>query len=204
MNGLRIKELRKQKKLTQKQLADKINVDCSAVTKWETGKANPDFEKQQFLADFFGVSVDYLLGRTVPAEPYSKPKGVRVPVLGNVAAGIPIEAIEDIVDYEEISEEMASRGEFFGLKIKGSSMEPRIKEGDVVIVRQQPEVESGDVAIILVNGDSATCKKVVINDNGITLIPFNPTYEPKFYSAEQVESLPVRIIGKVVELRGKF
>ena len=83
-------------------------------------------------------------------------------------------------------------------------MEPRIKEGDVVIVRQQPEVESGDVAIVLVNGDSATCKKVIINDNGITLIPFNPAYEPVFYTAEQVETLPVRIVGKVVELRGKF
>ena len=83
-------------------------------------------------------------------------------------------------------------------------MEPRIKEGDVVIVREQPEVESGDVAIVLVNGDSATCKKVVINDGGLTLIPFNPTYEPQFYSADQVANLPVRIIGKVVELRGKF
>ena len=203
MISSRIKELRKQKKLTQKQLAEKINVDCSAVTKWETGKANPDFEKQQFLADFFGVSVDYLLGRTSSITESSK-KGVKIPVLGNVAAGIPIEAIEDIVDYEEISEEMASRGQFFGLKIKGSSMEPRIKDGDVVIVRQQPEVESGDVAIVIVNGDSATCKKVIKNDNGITLIPFNPAYEPKFYPAEQVESLPVRIIGKVIELRGKF
>ena len=66
--GLRIKELRKANKLTQKQLAKKLNVDCSAVTKWETGKANPDFEKQQFLADFFGVSVDYLLGRTDKKE----------------------------------------------------------------------------------------------------------------------------------------
>ena len=68
MIGLRIKELRKANKLTQKQLAKKINVDCSAVTKWETGKANPDFEKQQFLADFFDVSVDYLLGRTDKKE----------------------------------------------------------------------------------------------------------------------------------------
>lgn len=204
MIGLRIKELRKQRKLTQKQLADRINVDCSAVTKWETGKANPDFEKQQLLADIFGVSVDYLLGRANSTQTEAKPKGIRIPVLGNVAAGIPIEAIEEIVDYEEISEEMASRGEFFGLKIKGSSMEPRIKEGDVVIVRQQSDIESGDVAIVLVNGDSATCKKVVINDSGITLIPFNPAYEPTFYTAEQVINLPVRIIGKVVELRGKF
>ncbi len=155
---------------------------------------------EQF-SEYFGVGISVLTNE--PKEP-TKSQGVKIPVLGNVAAGIPIEAIEDIIDYEEISEDMASRGEFFGLKIKGSSMEPRIKEGDVVIVRQQPDIESGDVAIVLVNGDSATCKKVVINEGGITLIPFNPTYEPQFYSAEQVVNLPVRIIGKVVELRGKF
>ncbi len=72
MIGTRIKELRKLNKLTQKQLAEKINVDCSAVTKWETGKANPDFEKQRFLADFFGVSVDYLLGRTYKKEGHTE------------------------------------------------------------------------------------------------------------------------------------
>ena len=131
-------------------------------------------------------------------------KGVKIPVLGYVAAGIPIEAIEDIVDYEEIPEELAVRGEYFGLKIKGRSMEPRICEGDVVIVRQQPNVENGELAIVLVNGNDATCKKIAKHENGITLISFNPSYAPMFYTNEEIQTLPVTILGKVVELRGKF
>ena len=94
-------------------------------------------------------------------------KAIRIPVLGNVAAGIPIEAIEDIIDYEEISEELAHTGDFFALKIKGDSMEPRICNGDVVIVRKQNYAESGDLVIVLVNGDSATCKKLAKYPSGI-------------------------------------
>lgn len=131
-------------------------------------------------------------------------KGVRIPVLGDVAAGIPIDAIENIVDYEEIDAAMAATGEFFGLRIKGSSMEPRIREGDVVIVRKQEDADTGDTAVVLVNGDSATVKRIKKEPSGISLIPNNPAYDTKFYSADAINSLPVRIIGKVVELRGKF
>lgn len=186
----------------QVDLVNYFKLGKSTISSWCTGLKMPRSDKLEKLAEFFNIELSDLLQKRIGTS--NIPIAHKIPVLGNVAAGIPLEAIEDIVDYEEISEDLASRGQFFGLKIKGSSMEPRIKDGDVVIVRQQPDVESGDVAIVLVNGDSATCKKVVINDNGITLIPFNPTYEPKFYSAEQVESLPVRIIGKVIELRGKF
>ena len=111
-------------------------------------------------------------------------KAIRVPVLGNVAAGIPIEAIENVIDYEEISEELAHTGDFFALKIKGDSMEPRICNGDVVIVRKQNYAESGDLVIVLVNGDSATCKKLAKYPSGIGLIPFNQAYEPLFYSSQ--------------------
>lgn len=131
-------------------------------------------------------------------------KSIKIKVLGKVAAGIPIEAIENIIDEEEISQEMALTGEFFGLKIKGSSMEPRILEGDVVIVRKQEDVDNGDVAIVMVNGSDATCKKIQKTMDGITLIPYNINYESKFYSNEEIEKLPIKIIGKVVELRGKF
>ena len=156
-------------------------------------------EKVKSLAEYLGVSTDYLLGVDTPPR-----KGVRIPVYRAVAAGIPIEAIEDIVDYEEIEPELAATGEFFGLRIKGQSMEPRICEGDVVIVRKQDDADTGDTAIVLVNGYEATCKKVKKDGHGIALIPNNPSYEVKYYSAEEISSLPVRIIGKVVELRGKF
>ena len=131
-------------------------------------------------------------------------KAIRVPVLGNVAAGIPIEAIENVIDYEEISEELAHTGDFFALKIKGDSMAPRICNGDVVIVRKQNYAESGDLVIVLVNGDSATCKKLAKYPSGIRLIPFNQAYEPLFYSNEEIENKPVRIIGRVVENRQKY
>ena len=127
-----------------------------------------------------------------------------IPVLGKVVAGIPLDAIEDIIDYEEIPLSMAKSGEFFALQIKGDSMEPKFSEGDVVIVRKQDDVDSGSIAIILVNGNEATIKRVKKFDGGINLVPTNPAYDVLTYTNEQIENLPVRIIGKVVELRAKF
>jgi len=152
------------------------------------------------LTEIFCVPTDYLLGRTSGNSSI----GSLVPVLGDVAAGIPIEAVQDIVDYEEIDSAMATTGEFFGLRLKGSSMEPRMKDGDVVIVRRQDDAETGDIAVVMVNGDSATVKRIKKEPSGITLIPNNPAYDPMYYSNSEIESLPVRILGKVVELRAKF
>ena len=131
-------------------------------------------------------------------------KSIQIPVLGKVAAGIPFSAVEDVIDYEEISEEMAHSGEIFALKIKGDSMEPEIRNGDVVIVRSQDSAESGDIVIALVNGNDATCKRLVRYATGIRLMPINPSYEPMYYSNEEIESKPVKIIGKVIENRRKY
>ena len=141
--------------------------------------------------------MDYLYGQEI-ASP------LRIPVYGSVAAGIPIEAITDIEDYEEITPELARTGEFAALKIKGDSMEPKFSAGDVVIVRLQETVNNGDIAIVLVNGDEATCKKIKKTPEGIMLISTNTAYEPMFYSNRDIETRPVRIWGKVVELRAKF
>lgn len=129
---------------------------------------------------------------------------IRIPVLGYVAAGIPIDAIEDIVGWEDISRVRYGSGEYFGLQIQGHSMEPKISDGDVVIVRRQPDVDSGDIAVVLVNGDDATVKRIKKSPQGVTLIPSNPAYEPMYYSNEEIESLPVQILGRVVELRAKL
>lgn len=127
-----------------------------------------------------------------------------IPVLGKVPAGIPVEAVEDVIDFEEITDEMARHGEYFALQIKGDSMLPRILEGDVVIIRKQPDIESGEIGVVMINGEDATVKKVIKHENGLTLISFNQAYYPKFFTAEEVSKMPVQIIGKVVELRGKF
>ena len=199
-----LRKLRKSKGLTQRQLAEMLYIDCSTVTKWETGKSNPDFEKQQLLAKIFNVSIDTLLGHN---DNFALRNGnfIKVPVLGYVAAGVPIEAIEDILDYEELdTAQFDPNYEYFGLKIKGDSMTPRIQDGDVVIVRHQSDVDSGEIAIVCVNGDNATCKQIKKHTDGISLISYNQAYEVKFYTNKEIEELPITVIGKVVELRGKF
>ena len=129
-------------------------------------------------------------------------KGVRIPILGKVVAGIPVEAITDIEGWEEIPSKMAIGGEYFALRIKGSSMEPKLLEGDIVIVRKQNDVDNGDTAIVLVNGDEATVKQIKKTDTGIMLVGLNvEVYQPHFYTNKEIEQLPVQIIGKVIESR---
>lgn len=193
-----IRELRKQKGLSQNELAALCNVHQTAVSQWENGRTSPDNDSLRILAGVLGVSVGALIG----GEDIGGT--VLVPVLGYVRAGIPMEAVEDILDYEEISADMASRGEYFGLKIKGDSMFPLFQAGDTVIVRRQPDAESGEIAVVLVNGNDATVKKLIKKDTSILLVSENSAYEPIMFSKSEIESLPVTIIGKVVELRRKF
>ena len=179
----------------------------TTVQKWESGVAEPPIGVASKLANVYGVSLDALYNKDLTNTLLTPvhPKGVQLPVLGRVVAGVPLEAVEEILDYEEITPELAATGEFFALQIRGRSMEPRMLEGDVVIVRRQSDVDSGDIAIVLVNGDEATVKRVSKSDRGITLIATNPNvYEPHFYSSEEINDLPVQILGKVVELRGKL
>lgn len=206
MNGKRLKMLREEKGLTQKDLAEKLSLTPKAISFYELGSREPSGDALIHMAHILGTTTDYLLGNSTTKEAEQKVgRGVRIPVLGRVVAGIPIEAVEEILDYEEITPELAASGEFFALKIRGHSMEPRMMEGDVVIVRRQDDVESGDVAIVLVNGNEATVKRVKKQEDGITLIATNTSvYEPHYYSNKEIEELPVRILGKVVELRGKL
>lgn len=199
----RIKALRNKKGIKQIELAAAVNVSQAALSGYETGKYEADLETYKRIASYFGVSLGYLLGEDSPDN--KREDYIRIPVLGRVAAGIPIDAIEEIIDWEDISADMAAGGaEYFGLQIKGDSMEPKISDGDIVIVRKQPDVESGEIAVILVNGDDATVKRVKKSAAGITLISNNPAYDPMFYSNEDIEKLPVAILGRVVELRAKI
>lgn len=195
-----LKDARLAKQMTQTEVANFIGLSQGAYSNWERGETKIDSLSLTRLAELFEVSVDYLIGKTdTPGNKY-----IRIPVLGRVAAGIPIDAIEEVIDWEDISAEAAGDGEYFGLQIKGQSMEPKISDGDVVIVRRQPDVDSGDIAVVLVNGNDATVKRIKKSPQGVTLIPSNPAYEPMYYSNEEIESLPVTILGKVVELRAKL
>lgn len=188
----------------QKEIAKDLGFSPTTFNTWCVGKIMPRAGKVQAIADYFGIDKTDLTDDKSNIAGMRIKKGIVINVLGRVAAGIPIEAIEDIIDTEEIPEEMAKTGEFFGLKIKGDSMEPKISDGDIVIVRKQNDVDSGNIAIVAVNGTDATCKKIRKCETGIWLISNNAAYDPKFYSNEEIESKPVNIIGKVVELRSKF
>lgn len=206
-----IKNLREKSGMTQEQLAEMMGYKHkSSINKIECGKAKLTQEKIKLLATIFKVKPNVILGMEESTPQLSllpksnKKPAHTIPVLGKVVAGIPLEAIEEIIDYEEVSEAMASQGEYFALQVKGDSMEPKISEGDVVIVRKQEDVDNGDIAIMLVNGDEATIKKVQKFSGGINLIPSNSAYPVLTYSNEEIAKLPVRCLGKVVELRAKF
>lgn len=211
-----LRELRKKKQLTQAELAKLTGLTVSAISMYENGNREPNFETLEVFADFFNVDMNFLLDkkRASPAAPQDasaplssdRRKIARIPVLGRVAAGIPIEAIENIEDYEErYISVLEDPHDYFALRIVGHSMEPRIWDGDVVIARKMPDVDSGSVAVVLVDGEDATVKQIKKSDEGITLIGWNPAvYPPKFYTWAEVEKLPVQILGLVKEVRGKI
>lgn len=140
----------------------------------------------------------------IPSNIIPVKKGTRkIPVLGSIAAGQPIEAIEDIVDYVYIPE--AWQDDFIALKIEGNSMSPTIPNESTVIIRLQDDAESGDIVAVYINGYDATCKKLQkLEEGGIVLISLNPSYEPMAYTNKEVLELPIRILGKVVEVRTKI
>lgn len=202
--GERIKSRREELGLTQQQLADRLGYKSkSAINKIELGVNDIAQKRIVDFAKALNTSIEYLLDMD-KKDSEEKPQPVRIPVLGRIAAGIPLEMIEDVVDWEEIDAETAKLGPIFALKVEGHSMEPRILDGDVVIIHQQEDAESGDIVIASVNGDDATCKRLRKFKDGIELVPNNPAYAPMFFSNQEIVSKPVRIIGKVIELRGKF
>ncbi len=202
----RLKYLREHHGLSQNQLAAEIKKSRSLICMYESGERTPPYETQELLADFFNVGLDYLMGRSdVYLTTGRSGNAHRIPVYGKVAAGIPLDMVEDIIDYEEIPASWGNPSDFFCLQIEGNSMEPRILSGDVVVVRKQADADTGDVVIYSVNGEAASCKRLRKMDDGLMFIPFNnDDHFPQMYNWEEVESLPVQILGRVVELRGKF
>ena len=198
MLGEKIKELRQKNKVSQQSLADFLGVGQSAVAMWEKGKNHPEYNTLLKIAEFFQVGTDYLSGGKGAKSAY------RIPVLGYVRAGIPTEAVEEILDYEDVVLSENQLENTFALRIKGDSMAPRMVDGDTVIVRKQSDFVSGDICVALVGNSNATVKKIIKKDSGIILMPLNGCYEPLFFTPEDVVSIPVSIIGKVTELRAKI
>ena len=182
--------------ITYKELERNIGLGNSYFNKVKQRGTLPTIPKLDAIAEYFHVSRDYLIGTQTPTG-----NGVKIPLLGKVAAGIPIEAAENLIGDEEIPQKLAATGDFFALLIKGDSMSPDIQNGDKIIVRQQSEVENGQIAVVLINGNDAVCKEFKRLPNGVMLISRNPNYEPMVFTSEEIDTTPVRIIGRVIEVR---
>ena len=190
---------------TQLEIAKSIGVSPQTFNTWCKGIAIPRMGKVQALADYFNINKSDLIEDkklnidTVPIE-----SGCTIPVLGRVAAGYGKEAVEEVIGQIEISLALAAKGDYFGLLIKGDSMIPTLYDGDTVIVQRVDDAESGDLVIALVNGHDATCKRLQKYAEGIALIPQNPVYEPMRFTESEIDTTPVKILGKVIEMRRKF
>lgn len=185
---------------SRNQICEDLGIKYTTFSDWVNGEKYPRIDKIELMANYFGIQKSDLVEKRRTDQTVSK--SIRIPVYGKVAAGIPMDAIENIVDYEEIPDSWS--GEYAALKVKGDSMAPRIQDGDTLIIKVQDDAESGDVVVAFINGEEATVKKLIKKPDGIVLQPYNPAYEPMYFSADQAETIPVKIWGKVVENRQKY
>lgn len=192
----KIDALIQSKDTTYKELERNLGLGNGFFGKIRKRGALPTIPKIDVIAKYFGVSRAFLINTETAGG-----TGVKIPLLGRVAAGLPIEASENIIGYEEIPQTLASTGSFFALYIKGDSMSPDIQDGDKVIIRQQNDVENNQIAIILINGHDAVCKEFKRTDAGVMLISRNPNYAPMVFTESEIDNTPVRIIGRVIEIR---
>lgn len=204
--GKRIKTVRTEKELSLDDIANEIGVAKSTIQRYENGKIrSPKIPVLNAIANSLDVNPSWLLGTSDNKVIQNSVRAIRIPVLGRIAAGIPINAITEIIDWEEVRPDDVAGGEYFALQIRGDSMEPRIRNGDVIICRQQEDAEDGALVVAMVNGDDACCKKLKKYPNGaIGLMSTNPAYEPMIFTLDEIDERPVRIIGIVKELRAKF
>lgn len=216
-----IKTIRKGAKLNQCDFANLLNVSQQTISNWENGVTKIDLESLKKISNHFKVSIDYILDKTdLPIELNSlkwndnvRPINLKneidfgkIPILGSIAAGNPKEAIEENNIDNWILADMNALGTglHFGLEISGTSMEPRIYEGDIAIIEACDWVQSGQVAAVRVNGEETTLKKVKFEQDGMWLIGFNPSFNPIFYTARECAELPVTIIGKLVQVIQRY
>lgn len=208
--GSRLKDLRQSKGLTGVELGEILNVSNKTISTWENNTREPNQEMTATIAEYFNVTTDYLLGRNSTTNElktdinYAIPLtgGVRIPVLGSIVAGIPNTAVTEYDEWIEISQSLAMRGEYFALRIKGDSMEPTLFDSDIVVIRQQPDVEDGEIAAVSIAGNEATIKRIYHRSDGIDIVGDNVRAFPRmFYSNHDIATLPIRIMGKAIEVR---
>lgn len=211
-----IRYLRRKRNLSQEDIANKLGYKSyTTIQKWEMGISEPSIGKLRVLAAIFNVDMNDMTTKNLELEENRnahRPAGAipldadapRIKVLGRVAAGVPIDAVEDIIGTIDVPELKGREKEYFALQVQGDSMSPKIEDGDIVIIHEQPDAESGEIVVASVNGHDATCKKLLKYDAGITLLPLNSNYDPIVISNVEIREKPVTIYGKVKEIRRKL
>lgn len=182
-----------EREMNKTEFARRIGVSAGTISQWYSGLTFPTRKRQEQIADYFGVSLASLF----------EERKINVPVFGDIKAGYPAFACEDILDYEEITADIATKGDCFALRVKGDSMTPTFNEGDTVICVRCSDAEDGSFVVALI-GDESTLKQIQHSSQGVLFMPLNNAYAPLWYTNEQIQSLPVQILGKVVELRKRF
>lgn len=213
----RLRTLRMDRDITQRDFAKKMGVAPATISQYEQGNRTPNFELLQKMADYFAVTVDYLLG--VSDVPYTADasnsdgavvgspdkKIIRIPVLGDIPAGADRYINEEILGYvDKVVPQSFRADDYFALRADGHSMEPLIADGDIVILRYQPVCDNGSICAVRIGGESSTLKRVKIVDGGLYLVPENPAFPVRFFGSGEVQNLPLSIIGVVVESRKSF
>ncbi len=193
-----------QKEVSRKDICEALGLSYMTVSDWINGKTYPRIDKIEMLANYFGVSKADLVEERNPRLPvHPSPYGhYRIPVLTTVAAGKPIYAEEDIIEWIDYDKDPGDH--IRACRIEGNSMIPRIQDGDTIIFNTELGWEDGDVVVATVNGDHATCKRIRRYTDGIALLSDNTDIKPMYYSKQEVEDLPVKIIGRVMEVRGRL
>lgn len=206
-----LKFLREKKGISKNKLGEMVGVNQTTIGRWESEEITPSIDNVEEVAKVLNVGLPDLLIKDLSfdnGDLLEIDDTVQIPVLGIIKAGIPIEAQEEILEYVEIPKKWTFGGKkFYGLKISGDSMFPKYQEGDIVIFEQNEDKElyNGKDCAVMVNGNDATFKKVLLNENGITLIPYNTAkYEMMIYSNHDIEDLPIKIIGIAKEKRTKL
>ncbi|HJJ15448.1 MAG TPA: XRE family transcriptional regulator [Clostridiaceae bacterium] len=214
-----IKKYRKENNLSLRAFASKCGLSYTYISMLEknidyrTGKPiAPTLDSVKYISNAMNIPIDDLLKMLDDEQEFKLNEDVLpnnlnvIPILGTVKAGYDWLAEENVVDYVTLKENIPNIKEYYALKITGDSMLPLLSEGDLVIVHDQDDVESGQTAVILINGEEATVKKVVKTNEGIELHSMNPYYPVKKFTYEDMKSIPVKIIGRVKEakIKGAF
>lgn len=195
-------------KKSRTEICEALGIKYTTFADWVNAKTYPRIDKIERMADYFGISKSDLVEdhTTLPADaiPYTQRPTQPIPIVGVISCGTPLLAEDNIEGYHDTSLADITSGEtYFWLRAKGDSMiNVGIHEGDLLLIRQQNDVDSGDIAVVAINGDDATLKRVIKKENALILQPENPIYETKIFIGAEMNTVHIR--GRLMKLEKKF